>query len=265
MKLPIFQVDAFTNELFGGNPASVMPLTQWLNDEQLQAIAMENNQSETAFFVAVDDGYELRWFTPTVEVPLCGHATLAAAHVLRHHLDVRTPRLRFLTASGELTVVPSQEGLTLNFPAVPLQPMGINPAVSDALGAQPLGAYQPCETGLWHLYEFASAEQIVALNPDFAALKAASEAPVVVTAPGEDCDFVSRFFAPQVGVDEDPVTGSAHCLLTPFWAQRLDKPRLEARQLSVRGGHLLCELDEDRVLMSGSAVTYLQGEVELYS
>lgn len=261
MALPIYQVDAFTNRVFGGNPAAVMPLEAWLDDATLQAIALENNLSETAFFVADGDGFALRWFTPTVEVQLCGHATLATAHVLFEHLGYVGDDIRFSTLSGELRVTRAGAGLRLDFPARPLPPADVDVAVCDALGAvasESLATDDPAGY-LMCVYEFE--EDVTALAPDFAALKAATGRCVIATAPGEQCDFVSRFFAPRVGIDEDPVTGSAHCSLVPYWAARLGRTRLRARQVSPRGGDLSCELEGDRVLLTGTAVTFMQGQV----
>ena len=261
MELPIFQVDAFTDRVFRGNPAAVMPLSQWLEDATLQAIAMENNLSETAFLVAADAGYELRWFTPTVEVELCGHATLAAAHVLFEHLAYTNDAIAFQTRSGELRVHRAGVGLTLDCPASELTVTEVETAVCDALGGMASEALAVGENGhsLLCVYEFE--EDVAGLSPDFPALCAATGRCVIATAPGNDCDFVSRFFAPQFGIDEDPVTGSAHCSLVPYWAGRLHASELQARQISARGGQLACELRGGRVLMTGSAVTYMRGTV----
>lgn len=264
MSLPIYQVDAFADRVFSGNPAAVMPLESWLDDALMQALAMENNLAETAFFVPAGDGYELRWFTPAVEVDLCGHATLAAAHVLFEHLGLDGDEVRFATRGGDLRVTRSARGLTLDFPARSLEPVNVDLAICDALGAVASEAIAPAgESGpLLCVYEFES--DVAGLAPDFAALKAASERPVIVSAPGEQCDVVSRFFAPQVGIDEDPVTGSAHCSLVPYWARRLGSERLRCRQISARGGELECELRGDRVFMSGAAITFMRGEVLAY-
>ncbi len=261
MDLPIYQVDAFTRQLFRGNPAAVMPLDAWLADERLQAIAMENNLSETAFLVPDGDGYHLRWFTPAVEVDLCGHATLASAHVLFEHLGHPGDEVLFNTRSGTLRVSRSDAGLTLDFPAASLTPGEVDLAVCDALGAT---ASETVLVGgnrhtAVYVYEFEA--DVAGLTPDFRALRAAADYAIIATAPGDECDFVSRFFAPAVGIDEDPVTGSAHCALVPYWASRLHLDRLEARQISARGGQLTCELRGDRVLMTGLAVTYMQGTV----
>lgn len=262
MVLPIYQVDAFAVGVFKGNPAAVMPLEQWLDDELLAAIAMENNLSETAFLVKIDNGYELRWFTPQVEVDLCGHATLAAAHVLFEHLAYGGDEIVFHTRSGELRVRRSGARLTLDFPATELSSVDVDLAVCKALGATASEALSPrtARGALLYVYEFQ--EDIEKLKPDFAALVAASARNVIVSAPGDECDVVSRFFAPGVGINEDPVTGSAHCSLVPYWAARLHKTRLQCRQISARGGNLDCELQDGRVYMTGSAVTFMQGFVQ---
>lgn len=239
-----------------------MPLEQWLDDDLLQAIAMENNLSETAFLVPRDNDYELRWFTPATEVDLCGHATLASAHTLFEHLGHAGDSVCFHTRSGALQVVRSAAGLTLDFPAYELEPVGIDIAVCDALGGTASEVVQVVGASK-QLFVFEFEEDVAALEPDFAALLAASEQCVIATAPGDSSDFVSRFFGPQVGINEDPVTGSAHCALVPYWAQRTGKNSLAALQISARGGDLACELKEGRVFMSGQAVTFMLGEVVL--
>lgn len=262
MPLPIYQVDAFAAGVFKGNPAAVMPLQTWLDDELLQAIAMENNLSETAYIVQVSDGYQLRWFTPQVEVDLCGHATLAAAHVLFQHLSHASDEIVFHTRSGVLKVRRSGTRMTLDFPATELVSTEVDLAVCEALGATASEALVPIsESGaLLYVYEFQ--EDIAKLAPDFAALLSASPRCVIVSAPGDDCDVVSRFFGPAVGINEDPVTGSAHCSLLPYWAGRLHKNQLQCRQISARGGSLDCELRDGRVFITGSAVTFMQGQIE---
>lgn len=259
MKLTMYQVDAFAERLFEGNPAAVVPLDHWLPDSLLQAIALENNLSETAFFVAEDGGYRLRWFTPEAEVDLCGHATLASAHVLFEHLDHPGEAVRFQSNSGELRVLRSAQGLTLDFPAIIPKPMGMMVEIVEGLGAEPtalLGAPD-------YIAVFDSEDQIRALRPDFAILRRLDRRGVLATAPGDEVDFVSRCFFPRLQVDEDPVTGSAHCKLVPYWAQRLGKKALIARQLSRRGGTLRCELAGKRVLLTGRAVDYLKGMIQL--
>lgn len=262
MALPIYQVDAFSDAVFRGNPAAVMPLDTWLDDSLLQAIAMENNLSETAYMVKRAGSYELRWFTPQVEVDLCGHATLAAAHVLFNHLDYAGDDIVFHTRSGEVRVHRSGARLTLDFPASQMISIDVDLAVCKALGATASEALAPSGKSGAVLYVYEFEEDVAALTPDFAALLAASDCSVIVSAPGNECDVVSRYFGPQVGIDEDPVTGSAHCALVPYWASRLHKRQLQCRQISARGGRLDCELTEGRVFMTGTAVTFMQGFVE---
>tara|TARA_R110001592_G_scaffold363395_1_gene687533 strand:+ start:48067 stop:48861 length:795 start_codon:yes stop_codon:yes gene_type:complete len=261
MEMPIFQVDAFASKVFAGNPAAVMPLQRWLDDTALQAIAMENNLSETAFLVPCEQGHELRWFTPTVEVNLCGHATLAAAHTLFEHLGEASDEVRFQTRSGELRVRREGGALTLDFPETQLVPAEVDLAICKALGATASEAVIPSDDPHAVLYVYEFEADVADLQPDFAALQAASAHCVIATAPGDECDFVSRFFGPQVGIDEDPVTGSAHCALVPYWAKRLNQQTLEARQISARGGELSCRLEDGRVFMTGTAVTFMQGVV----
>jgi PhzF family phenazine biosynthesis protein len=259
MELPIYQVDAFASKTFAGNPAAVMPLEKWLDDALLQAIAMENNLSETAYLVACEQGYELRWFTPAVEVNLCGHATLAAAHTLFEHLGEKGDEIRFQTHSGELRVSRNGGLLTLDFPETALEPAEVDLVICKALGATASEAMIPRDDPHSVLYIYEFEQDVAGLQPDFTALHAASENCVIVTAPGDECDFVSRFFGPQVGINEDPVTGSAHCALVPYWSKRLKQQTLQARQISARGGVLACELRGDRVFMTGTAVTFMQG------
>jgi PhzF family phenazine biosynthesis protein len=257
MRIPIYQVDAFTDRLFAGNPAAVCPLKEWLPDDVLQGIAAENNLSETAFFLPEGGEYALRWFTPAIEVDLCGHATLASAHVIFRFLEPERRRVAFRTRkAGTLTVARQGDLLELDFPARASEPCAIPAALTDALGAEPAELFAGPRD--W-LAVFPSAEHVSALHPDFAGLARLGR-PVIATAPGRNgVDFVSRFFAPSVGIDEDPVTGSAHCALVPYWAQRFGKTRLEARQLSARGGALSCTLAGDRVLLAGRAVLYMEG------
>ncbi|WP_045686956.1 PhzF family phenazine biosynthesis protein [Hymenobacter sp. AT01-02] len=263
MSQPIYQVDAFSNRPFAGNPAAVCPLESWLPAETMQAIAAENNLAETAFFVPLQGAeYEIRWFTPAVEVELCGHATLASAHVLYHHLSFQGPEIVFHSKSGPLRVSQGTEGrLTLDFPARPPHPIHNHPeGLLDGLRATPLAIL----AGPDLVCLFATEAEVRALHPDMSHLAKVDYRAVIATAPGPDgVDFVSRFFGPRVGVPEDPVTGSAHTTLVPYWAERLGKTVLHARQVSARGGDLWCELRGDRVLMSGHAVTYLRGEIEV--
>jgi PhzF family phenazine biosynthesis protein len=261
MELPIYQVDAFASRIFAGNPAAVMPLPAWLDDDTLQAIAMENNLSETAYLVACDQGYELRWFTPAVEVNLCGHATLAAAHTLFEDLGYNDPEVCFQTRSGELRVRRGTGDLTLDFPAATLRGTDVDLAVCNALGATASEAFVAVDSPQAIVYVYEFEQDVAALQPDFMALLAASPLGIIATAPGDECDFVSRFFAPQFGINEDPVTGSAHCSLVPYWSRRLALDKLEARQISARGGELSCELRRGRVFMTGRAVTFMRGTV----
>lgn len=262
MKLPIYQIDAFTGAVFGGNPAAVVPLESWLPDATLQAIAMENNLSETAYFVPEGEGWRLRWFTPTMEVDLCGHATLASAHLIFFRLKTELGVVRFETRSGILEVAREGELLTMNFPAMRPARVEDGGKLRDALGAA-LGR-TPRE--VWRARDlmavFDQAEDVRTLKPDMTALARVEAFAVLATAPGTGgVDFVSRFFAPARGVPEDPVTGSAHCELTPFWADRLGRKRLTARQVSARGGELLCEDRGERVAIAGRAVLYLEGTI----
>jgi PhzF family phenazine biosynthesis protein len=261
VRLPLYQIDAFTDRLFGGNPAAVVPLEDWLPAPLLQAIAAENNLAETAFFVREGEGYALRWFTPTVEVDLCGHATLATAWLIFDRLEPKRERVSFRTLKfGTLSVGRAGDTLVMDFPIWPAEPCGIAEAVVAALGARPAELYRSGDRHF--LAVFDSAEEVAALAPDFGAMKASGYGAVIATAAGRDgIDFVSRFFAPSFGIDEDPVTGSAHCMLTPYWAKRLGKATLEARQISRRGGALRCSLSGDRVILAGRCVPYLEGTI----
>lgn len=259
MKLPLYQIDAFTTRLFGGNPAAVVLLDAWLPDGVLAAIAAENNLAETAFVIPRADVSPLRWFTPAVEVDLCGHATLAAADVLFRYRFPSLARLAFSTKSGELVVTREGALLKMDFPARPGQPVAVTDALAAALGARPREAYLARDL----LAIFGSESDVRSLRPDFARVAALDAFAIIASAPGDEVDFVSRFFAPGAGVPEDPVTGSSHCTLTPYWAARLKKNKLTAKQLSARGGDLLCELRGERVVIAGQAVGYLRGEIEI--
>jgi len=258
MKLPYYEVSAFTTNPFDGNPAGVCPLDAWLPDTVLQKIAANNNLAETAFTVPRGDDFELRWFTPTVEVDLCGHATLAAAFVLFNERGLGGDELRFHTRSGLLTVTRDKEMLTLDFPSRPAAPCAVPDALIRGLGATPKKVFKSRD----YLAVFTNEAEVRALKPDFAVLKTLDCLGIIATAPGTDCDSVSRFFAPSAGVDEDPVTGSAHCTLIPYWAERSGKTKLSARQVSQRGGELSCDLRGNRVLISGKAIVYLRGSIE---
>jgi PhzF family phenazine biosynthesis protein len=259
MKIPLYKVDAFTNELFGGNPAAVCPLDKWLDTELMQAIAAENNLSETAFFVEEKDGYSLRWFTPVTEVDLCGHATLASAYVLMNHLDPARRSVKFHTRSGELTVTRHGDLFSLDFPARPPAPCDVPELLIEALGARPQEVWAARD----YMAVYESEDQVRDLEPDMEKLCGIDKFAVIVTAPGQEVDFVSRFFAPAKGVSEDPVTGSAHCTLIPYWSDCLGKQELIARQLSARGGELICQDNGDRVKISGHAVLFASGMIHL--
>jgi PhzF family phenazine biosynthesis protein len=263
VRCPFFWIDAFTDRVFRGNPAGVCSLTEWPRDELLQKIAWQNGLAETAFFVRTGEArYHLRWFTPEVEMDLCGHATLASAHVLLRELGLAAPTVTFDTRSGALVVSRADGGrLSLDFPSRPpltLAEADWPQALLDGLGAcRPLAVGQARDL----LCLLPDAAAVQTLRPDFNALQHVDTLGIIITAPGDDCDFVSRFFAPRAGVPEDPVTGSAHCTLIPYWAERLGRTRLQARQVSARGGELWCELAGDRVHIAGHAVTYLKGEL----
>lgn len=258
MKLDIYQVDAFTSTPFHGNPAAIVPLEGWLPDDVMLAIAAENNLAETAYFVRRDDtSFDLRWFTPEVEMDLCGHATLASAFVLYDQLGYDAPQVSFFTKSGELRVERDGKRLVMDFPSRPATETALPEGLAQALGNEPKLLLKSRD----YLAVYDTQSDVLALSPDFRAIKQLGVHAVIVTAPGEDADFVSRFFAPTVGVDEDPVTGSAHCTLIPYWAERLGKSELFARQISRRGGELYCELVGDRVKIAGEAVLYLKGEI----
>lgn len=259
-RIPIYQVDAFTDKIFSGNPAAVCPLEQWLPDDKLQAIATENNLSETAYFVRNGNGYQLRWFTPGCEVDLCGHATLASAYVLVHELGDTSEVLRFQTKSGELRVRRQGDLLALDLPARPPVTVEPNSALMQALGGPRPQAVLGARD---YLVRYESEEQVRSLAPNMERLKEIDRFAVIVTAPGRDCDFVSRFFAPAKGVPEDPVTGSAHCTLIPYWAQQLGKTSLRAKQVGRRGGELFCKSNGDRVEIAGHAALFLRGSIEV--
>lgn len=258
MKLPIYQADAFADSIFRGNPAAIVPLENWLSDELMQHIAAENNLSETAFFVKQDEVYHLRWFTPKVEVDLCGHATLAAAHILFTELEVTAEQIRFNTRSGILTVHKSKKGYMMDFPAENMPRVQEPPQLFEALGI-PRTPYTYQSDDI--LVVLGSEQEVASLKPNFSLLKEMDARGVIVTAPGNTVDFVSRFFAPRVGVSEDPVTGSAHTKLAPLWAKTLGKNKLVARQISERGGTLELHVKGERVEIYGQAVTYLKGEI----
>lgn len=266
MKLKLYQIDAFTNKLFGGNPAAVIPLEKWLDADLMQSIAKENNLSETAFFVPLAanqhaDSFELRWFTPGFEINLCGHATLASAYVIFNLLGNEKKEISFQTKSGELKVHKDGNKICMNFPSWnPERVSDYNPELSKALGnAELVGVYKNREL----IVELMDEDAVKKCEPDFTMINKFPEM-VIITALGKDVDFVSRFFAPQAGINEDPVTGSAHSQLIPFWADKLGKKKMTAKQLSERGGYLWCEqINDERVLISGEAIFFMEGEITI--
>lgn len=261
MKLPIFQVDAFTNKVFGGNPAAVCPLEHWLPDDVMQKIAIENSVAETAFFIPLHDGFEIRWFTPEIEMDLCGHATLATAHVIARHLNYSLPSIKFQSKSGELMVTVENELLTLDFPSRKPEPSDIPQIILDAIQVKPVEVLKSRD----YVLVFESEEIIRRIEPNQSILNQINLDPggVVITAKGDEVDFVSRFFTPQASIFEDPVTGSAHCSLIPYWSERLGKESMLALQVSPRVGKLFCENAGERVLIAGEAVTYLEGSITI--
>jgi PhzF family phenazine biosynthesis protein len=261
MRIPIYQVDAFANRRFGGNPAAVMPLPSFLDDATLQALALENNLSETAFLVRHGDDWRLRWFTPTVEEPLCGHATLASAWVVSERLDPGRERMVFHTASGPLRVERKGTRFVMDFPARPPAPAMAPEGLDAALGAH---AVEVLHDRFNYLARLDSADTVRRLAPDRSALGRIDARGVIVTAAGDQgYDCVSRFFAPAKGIDEDPVTGGAHCALAPYWSERLGKPEIRAFQASKRGGEMVCRLRGERVELEGSCVFYMEGQAEV--
>ena len=259
MKLPLYQVDAFTDTLFAGNPAAVCPLDTWLPDTTLQAIAGENNLSETAFYVSTGREFPIRWFTPTAEVDLCGHATLAAAHVILNHSGHPSKTVLFTSKSGPLSVVGDNDYLVMDFPAQRPEECTIPAELVAALGREPLELFSSAD----YMAVFDDEDAILSIQPEIELLKKLDLRGVIITAPGRTTDFVSRFFAPKFGINEDPVTGSAHCLLAPYWSERFGKRSLTGRQLSQRGGEVVCETGGDRVSLAGKAVTYLEGTITI--
>jgi PhzF family phenazine biosynthesis protein len=259
MQAPLYQVDAFTSRLYTGNPAAVCLLESWPDDATLQAIAAENNLAETAFVDLRSDPHKLRWFTPAIEVALCGHATLASAYVLTREVDRELRLVRFMTRSGLLSVQIQGELLSMDFPAWAPSPADPPKVLIEALGRAPREVLR--QRDWFAVYD--DEESVRSLTPDFAALRRLEEQGVIVTAPGKSVDFVSRYFAPNAGIDEDPVTGSAHCILIPYWSRRLGKKALHAHQVSRRGGELFCEDRGERVQIAGHAVLYLKGTIEI--
>ena len=261
MKLPLYQIDAFASQVFRGNPAAVCPLPHWLDDPLLQAIAAENNLSETAYIVEAGEQFQIRWFTPTMEVDLCGHATLASAFVIFSYLHPGLTSVRFSSKSGELKVIMRDQHIWLDLPVMEASPCLPPPKLVEALKLIPNEVLAARD----YLVVYQDEEAVQEIQPDFALLKQLDRLGVIVTAPGRSADFVSRFFAPKAGIDEDPVTGSAHCTLIPYWASRLGKNQLTAKQISLRSGELFCEQHLERVLIGGKAVCYLEGTVNFES
>lgn len=257
IEIPIYQIDAFASKVFSGNPAAVCPLQNWLDEHVMQSIATENNLSETAFFVKEDSEYHIRWFTPVKEVDLCGHATLATGFVFFKYINLDGSKVHFNSKSGILSVTRDGERLSLNFPAQPPKPCEAPEALLAGLRKEPSEVL--CSEDILAVYP--SEKDVMELQPDFAQLSKLGLRGVIITAKGSRADFVSRFFAPTYGIDEDPVTGSAHCELTPFWSERLGKNELHALQLSKRGGELFCSMAGDRVIISGRAVEYMKGTI----
>jgi PhzF family phenazine biosynthesis protein len=261
MHIPLYHVDAFTGDVFGGNPAAVCPLPRWLPDAVLQKIAMENSVAETAFFISTENGFEIRWFTPEIEMDLCGHATLAAAHVISRHLLYPLPSLKFSSRSGNLAVTMEEKLITLDFPSRQPAPCRLPAEIGQAFVEEPVEVLKSRD----YVLVFENEDIIRRMAPNRSMLDRINLDPggIAVTAPGVDVDFVSRFFTPQASIFEDPVTGSAHCSLIPYWSQRLGKASLLALQLSPRGGKLICQDRGERVLISGEAVTYLEGMITI--
>jgi PhzF family phenazine biosynthesis protein len=259
MKLTSYTLDAFSSRVFGGNPAAVCPLTEWLDEVVMQSIAAENNLSETAFFVPDGDGYHIRWFTPTCEVELCGHATLASSWVIFNRIAPEKDVIDFRALAGPLKVTREGDLLSLDFPSRPPEAIDAPVDIVAALGV-PLDEMWKARD---HVAVFAHEDVVRTLNPDMLRLAQVDMFALIVTARGKECDFVSRFFAPGRGIDEDPVTGSAHCTLIPFWAKRLGKAKLHALQVSKRGGELFCELNGDRVKISGRVALYSEGVIHI--
>ena len=260
MKLQIYQVDAFTSELFGGNPAAVVPLEKWLDDITLQNIAAENNLAETAFFVKEGDHYNIRWMTPTNEVPLCGHATLASGYVIFNFIDKNLKKIKFTSLSGELIVERNGELLTLDFPSNKPEQIEINETITKCFDKKPV---EVLINGFYILIIFDSEEYVRNYTPNIELLKKVHDHGVIISAKGKEADFVSRMFAPNDGINEDPVTGSSHTVLVPYWSEKLGKKNFRALQVSKRGGELFCENLGERVKISGKAALYLEGTVFL--
>ncbi|HXS37321.1 MAG TPA: PhzF family phenazine biosynthesis protein [Flavipsychrobacter sp.] len=262
MQIKIYQVDAFANKVFSGNPAAVCPLSKWLDDSTMQKIAMENNLAETAFYVKEGNGFRIRWFTPATEVDLCGHATLATAFVIFNYENYSDSEINFVSRSGILNVRKQYDLFTMNFPTDVYNHVDLSPELTKGFNVKPVEAYKG-KTDFMLVFE--NEAQIKNMKPDFQSIEKLPCRGIIITAKGEKIDFVSRFFAPQSGINEDPVTGSAHTTLTPYWAQKLGKNELTAIQLSPRIGYLKCKYLGERVEISGNAVLYLVGNIEISS
>ena len=260
MKIRLYQIDAFTDRVFGGNPAAVCPLDQWLPEKLMQQIAMENNLAETAFFTSDNERFNIRWFTPEIEVDLCGHATLATAFVIFNIEKFPSPVIEFDSRSGLLRVSKKGDLLTLDFPADPPVKCSAPEGLLEGMGSQPIEIYKGKTD---YMLVYSSAEEIENLKPNMLQISEVAARGIIATAPGADVDFVSRFFAPQSGIFEDPVTGSAHTTLAPYWAKRLGRDELSATQLSKRRGSLRCRVAGDRVEISGQARAYMAGKIEI--
>lgn len=260
MELPIFVVDAFARGRFTGNPAGVIPVNAWPDDRLMQQIAQENNQAETAFIMPIDGAYHIRWFTPTVEVNLCGHATMASAHVLRHHMNQQDTRFRFWSRSGWLHVDCLDDAYALDLPADELKSFDIPPFMFDALGLDVVEFWKGRDDFLALVED---SQMLSKLTPDFSLISRLKSRGLIVTAADEEFDFVSRCFYPQSGIDEDPATGSAHTTLTRFWSDRTGKTNLTAFQASERGAAITCKMDKERVILQGQCYTYLQGQITI--
>lgn len=261
MNLTLYQVDAFTDKLFGGNPAAVIPLQQWIDEALMQKIAEENNLAETVFFVPKDDGFHIRWFTPELEIDLCGHATLAAAYVLFKLLGYNKPTLVFYSKSGPLYVTRNGDMICLDFPS--WMPGRVEDYPDELLAGLGVTVHAGVYKKRDYIVELETEQDLVNVKPDFTLLNKIDVIGIIITAPGKNCDFVSRFFAPNCGIPEDPVTGSSHSQLIPFWSEKLGKDSMHALQLSARGGELWCEQKGDRVVMKGKAVFYMKGEITI--
>jgi PhzF family phenazine biosynthesis protein len=261
MRLKQFTIDAFAEKAFSGNPAAVCLLDEWISDELMQNIAAENNLAETAFVVKNGTDFHIRWFTPTIEVDLCGHATLATAHVIFNYTGYKKPEISFNSRSGILKTSKEADLLVLNFPADKISPSSLAPEVIQALSHHlPVSIFRGVSD---FMVVYRDQDQVEQMKPEFAVIAKVAARGIIVTAPGRDCDFISRFFAPQTGIDEDPATGSAHTTLVPYWSKQLRKKELRAKQLSKRGGDLYCTELGERVEIAGRAITYLQGEIEI--